>query len=711
MLSSPKIKKYEEVLRDWNIQTDIGRGSAGTIIYRIIRKGNERFEETHALKAIPITNEYGDFSRLSDCRREDYWENRSKLAEYALGEVERMADLCGRTNIVNYFDYIILDWEDQNEFGCDLLIQMELLHDLRSELKNGRFFKEAEVIQIGKDICSALVVCHGKDILHRDIKPENIFFNDDGDYKLGDFGIAKILEKRNYAGSMVGTFAYATPEQHEGKPYDLQADIYSLGLVLYELANQNRLPFAKSAYVTDSEVIKRINTQTLPNPCGSSPELTEIILKACAYAPSDRYRTAQEMLDALNQIHITKPVERRPSTVPVTNEPSDPGSIENSYDTEDALPDYIQVVSGQNAGVKRSIFVERVPKIFHITKRAESSQNSVAQQSDVSEEIRELLQKANSGDASAQNALGLHYFSGNGVDINYKDAFRWFRMAADKGNVHAMYNLGCCYFDGYGINKNYSFAVEWFQKAADKGNVDAINSLGYSYYYGYGVKKNYSLAALWYKKAANKGYTVAMYSLGCCYYYGHGVKKNYFLAVEQFQKAADKGEDAAMDILGDCYYSGKGVPKDLVKAMDYYLQAMKRGNTEAAIQYHKILTHSKKANRILLAEKGHTLVNLSDKQASKIRKNRLDEIGGCFSSVVAVVCIYLWFLNFPWWIWLGIVFGLNLIPSIFSEVGNPGLSGSNIVVSVLRFSTFMTFVTVLIIAAFKGFVWVWNWIS
>lgn len=61
-------------------------------------------------------------------------------------------------------------------------------------MQEGKRFAEAEIIKIGRDICAALVLCHGKDILHRDIKPENIFYNKDGNYKLGDFGISKILD-------------------------------------------------------------------------------------------------------------------------------------------------------------------------------------------------------------------------------------------------------------------------------------------------------------------------------------------------------------------------------------------------------------------------------------------------------------------------------------------------------------------------------------
>ena len=194
MSLSSRSNQYGKVLGDWNIRQEIGTGAKGTIVYKIIRKDMD-WEEVCALKAIPIISERGSYSSLSDRRKKEYQKALTDRKAYARHEVQNMSKVRGRTHIVDYFDYSVAEWEDENEFGCDFLIRMEFLHNLRNELKYGHIFSEVDVIQIGKDICSALVVCHGKEILHRDIKPENIFFNDDGNYKLGDFGISRILDK------------------------------------------------------------------------------------------------------------------------------------------------------------------------------------------------------------------------------------------------------------------------------------------------------------------------------------------------------------------------------------------------------------------------------------------------------------------------------------------------------------------------------------
>lgn len=367
--------QYGKVLRDWTIRKEIAKGSKGTVVYQIVRKEDD-FEEICALKAIPIISERGDYASLADHRKKEYQKALSDRKAYARHEVQNMSKVRSRTNIVDYFDHCAAEWEDENGFGCDLLIRMELLSDLRSELKRGRIFSEEEVIQIGKDICLALVVCHGKEILHRDIKPENIFFNDDGDYKLGDFGISRIMDKcpGSYASTAIGTIEYVAPEQSKGK-YDIKVDIYSLGLVLYELTNQNHLPFAESSYVTNSEVIQRIDAKTLPVPCDASPALAKVILKACAHEPADRYQSAQEMLDELNQIYNSGPAKSEPSIAVSPNKTAELVSTESGYTTELALPD---------------------------SASDDSSQSSAVQQSTDPDEIRELLKQTHSGDTSAQ---------------------------------------------------------------------------------------------------------------------------------------------------------------------------------------------------------------------------------------------------------------------------------------------------------------------
>ena len=295
--------QYGNVFEHWQIKELLGQGSGGkSAVFRLIRNDSS-WGETCALKVINLIEERGRLEELPKYRKDEYISAMQECSQNAEQEVRLMATLRGNTNVVDYLDYKFVDWSDDSGFGRDMLIRMELLKDLRGVLRSGKLFCEDEVIKLGRDICTALVLCHNKNILHRDLKPENIFRNEDGNYKLGDFGVSKIMSAApmSMASTGIGTPEYAAPEQFSGK-HDKRVDIYSLGLVLYELSNQNKLPFASSTYVRQEEVQKRQLGMQLPAPSNASDALTKVILKACAFRPEDRYQTAQEFLLALNDL-------------------------------------------------------------------------------------------------------------------------------------------------------------------------------------------------------------------------------------------------------------------------------------------------------------------------------------------------------------------------------------------------------------------------
>lgn len=328
-------RQFGKVFDHWQIKEILGQGSGGkSAVFRLVHSSSTAVKS--ALKVISLVEERGDFEQLPDFRKNEYTQIRQQRMDYAEQEVLMMNGLQGRTNVVDYLDHTFVDWSDEKSFGCDMLIRMELLKDLRGELLKGRQFRETEILKIGRDICTALVLCHGKNILHRDIKPENIFFNEDGNYKLGDFGISRIISAApmSHASTGIGTPQYWAPEQISGS-YDKRVDIYSLGLVLYELSNRNKLPFAASTYIVDTEVQKRMLGTPIPAPCSASSGLTAIILKACAYKPADRYQSAQELLDALNALTHT---QKNSDYATTPAKPLDP------YATQKATPDLIRDV-------------------------------------------------------------------------------------------------------------------------------------------------------------------------------------------------------------------------------------------------------------------------------------------------------------------------------------------------------------------------------
>ena len=316
-------KVGDTVFENWQLGKLIGRGSFGSV-YEIERDNFGRKEKA-ALKIITIPQNDSD---IDDLISDGYDEKSitSRFESYLhdiVQEYSVMADLKGCVNIV-YSENVRYVQHD-NGIGWDIFIRMELLTPLTKAISNS--VAEEQVIKIGSDLCNALVFCGKHNVLHRDIKPQNIFVSADGTYKLGDFGIAKVSDHTTL-GTKTGTFKYMAPEVYHLQPYGPGADLYSLGLVLYWLLNDRRTPFLPLPPVVPSSADeeaakeKRYSGISVPPPAHGSEELKEIVLKACAFDPKDRYQSAEEMQKDLQS--IGKSPSPPPPPVPPVPPPAPP---------------------------------------------------------------------------------------------------------------------------------------------------------------------------------------------------------------------------------------------------------------------------------------------------------------------------------------------------------------------------------------------------
>jgi len=152
-----------------------------------------------------------------------------------------------------------------------------------------------------------------------------------------------------------------------------------------------------------------------------------------------------------------------------------------------------------------------------------------------------LLQKANQGDVTAQNKLGVMYADGKGVAKNATEAEKWFRLAANQGDAAAQTNLGAMEES----KQNNTEAMSWYSKSAKQGYALGQTNLAKMYL----DKKNYTEAAKWFRKSADQGYADAQIMLGGMYFEGHGVKKDYVTAYKFFSLAAAKGNKKAEEAM------------------------------------------------------------------------------------------------------------------------------------------------------------------
>ena len=287
----------------WTIGKYLGAGGYGKVyeIERTLSGVRER-------AALKVVSRPADDAEIEACYENGY-DQASMKASYEeeiqryVKEYELMKDLQGQTNIVSCDDFAVVPRKDG--IGGQIFIRMELLTPLQKATKQS-MLSESEVIRLGKDICKALILCEARHIIHRDIKPENILISKFGDYKLGDFGVARVQDHTTNATKM-GTHGYAAPEVEHGQKYGKEADIYSLGITLYWLLNNRRMPFLNAdepvtAMKNQEALRRRYEGEKLPAPKNGSQKLKQIVLKACAYRPVDRYRSTQELYDALAEL-------------------------------------------------------------------------------------------------------------------------------------------------------------------------------------------------------------------------------------------------------------------------------------------------------------------------------------------------------------------------------------------------------------------------
>lgn len=292
--------QYEPLFGSWYITEEIGSGAEGSL-YRIRRTDALGHEYYSALKAVSVPASESETASLmaGGMTLDEVAEYYESVLENTTQEFELLAKLKGNSNIVSYEDHEI--FRHDNGIGWDILIRLEELTPLVS-YSIDKPLSADEVARMARDICRGLSLCKKFGIVHRDIKPDNIFISPSGSYKLGDFGIARIIEKTTMGLSRKGTYEYMAPEVYWGREYGSSVDLYSLGMVMYRYLNDGRMPFMPQSpepiHAGDREeaFVKRVNGHEIPSPRCGSEELKRIVLKACAYDRSDRYEDADAML-------------------------------------------------------------------------------------------------------------------------------------------------------------------------------------------------------------------------------------------------------------------------------------------------------------------------------------------------------------------------------------------------------------------------------
>lgn len=284
-------------------------------MYKVV-KTNAAGQYVRALKHITIPTEKQYYSVLNSMggdvsKADSYF---SQMLNNIVSEIKILNDLSekGVQHIVRYYENDILVTDAPKRY--DIFILMEYLTPLDDYIQNTDF-RVRDVVNFGLDVLYGLRSCHENGVIHRDIKDENIFVSDKGEYKIGDFGVSKVMKDSARAESLKGTPNFLAPEVYLGKEgYTKSVDLYSLGIVLYRLLNYSRNPFLPhfpEQYFTqdeDAAFEERMSGKTPDPPMLGGDAIGQVVVKAISNS-KERFQTADEFISALEAAVDNTPSE------------------------------------------------------------------------------------------------------------------------------------------------------------------------------------------------------------------------------------------------------------------------------------------------------------------------------------------------------------------------------------------------------------------
>jgi serine/threonine protein kinase len=204
---------------------------------------------------------------------------------------------------------------DLGEEGYMHFITMEYVdgENLKGFIRRAGQLTPGKAVSVAKQVCEGLAEAHRQGLVHRDLKPQNIMIDREGNARIMDFGIARFVEAEGLTGSgvMIGTPEYMSPEQAESKGVDKRADIYSLGIILYEMVT-GKVPFEGETPLT---IILKHKNEVARNPQELNPhlpgEMTKLIFKCLEKDREKRYQSAEEVLKDLTLVEQGLPTAER----------------------------------------------------------------------------------------------------------------------------------------------------------------------------------------------------------------------------------------------------------------------------------------------------------------------------------------------------------------------------------------------------------------
>lgn len=316
-----ELKLISPLLDNMEIERCIQSGG-GTSVYLLRRTTtNQNYILKHI--SVPESQTQLDALRFTGAVETDEDAQRyfEQIIEDYNNEIDAQDMLRSSANFATYLAHQVCPKEEG--IGYELYLLAEKWTTLIDYLERNAM-THLKALNLGLDLCTALIDLRTQGLIHRDIKPENIYLSGMNGFMLGDLGVAKIEQLKYTAMPERMITEYTAPEMSDiMNDFNTTIDIYSIGMVLYRILNGNHGPFEDEKTSPKAANKMRISGEPLPAPLYSDYELTEIILKACAFDPAERYQTPEELMQELVLYMKRNTVSDSLIVPPIVTDPSE----------------------------------------------------------------------------------------------------------------------------------------------------------------------------------------------------------------------------------------------------------------------------------------------------------------------------------------------------------------------------------------------------
>ncbi|KAF9156217.1 hypothetical protein DFQ26_009437 [Actinomortierella ambigua] len=419
--------------------------------------------------------------------------------------------------------------------------------------------------RLASEIARGLAYIHQEKVLHRDLKSANVLLTKHMEVKLADFGLAKVKSMTMAASASrtsqsgvgpAGTLRWIAPELlFARKPeYAAKSDVYTLGVVMWEMAAHSSRPFAdQDNDACVALAVSKGDRET--SPADTPTDYRDWAERCWGQEPEDRPDASE-----VTQIHVE----------PAAELDNDASILDFSFDQSD---------SANGLGGRGDNQDALTANITH----GDGTDQYVGQLPSTDDDgvVAHMCKAAQQGIVEGQLFLGWIYDHGHGVDKSDKDAFWWYRLAASNGSVVAQVHIAKMYLNGQGVDRSDGKAARWYLRAAVQGDVEAQYQMSLMYTSGRGVEQDDVEAVRWYRLAAENGHCDAQFTLSQWYSLGRGVTQSDADAAKWLTEAAKQGNMAAQLHLGMFYWNGQGVEQSDIEAIEWLTKAAIQGNVEA----------------------------------------------------------------------------------------------------------------------------------